>query len=184
MRIATLVLAVCLLAIACTAPSSLAPTPISQTSVFDAKLISNDWFVDSIGVSKMDTLTTTSIYSKALFVYSKGSPASVADFSKFELKLNQDGSFNQVDTDGSKSLGVWSLIDGGNTLRLENKDTQLIEHYNLSKLDNTTLGFNVEIPKGETFVDLNRRWTSRLGKVYGPIVSNRPLITIIKMSHQ
>ncbi|GAB3552147.1 hypothetical protein GCM10027577_33790 [Spirosoma fluminis] len=132
----------------------------------------------------MDTLTTTSIYSKAMFVYAKQSPVNVADFSKFQLKLNQDGSFNQVDTDGSKSSGAWSLIDGGATLRLENKDTQLTEHYNIAKLDGSSLSFNVEIPKGTTFVDLNKRWTSRLGSVYGPIVSNRPLITIIKMSHQ
>lgn len=190
MRFTTLVPAICLVVLACNTPDSLTLTPIptptsqTQTSVFDAKLITNDWFMDSVKVSKMDTLTTTSIYSKAMFVYAKQSPASVADFSKFQLKLNQDGSFSQVDTDGSRSSGAWSLIDGGTTVRLENKDTQLIEHYNIAKLDSSTLSFNIEIPKGTTFVDLNKRWASRLGFVYGPMVSNRPLITIIKMSHQ
>ena len=186
MKLTALVPAICLVILACNTPDPLAPTPISQTQtpVFDAKLISNDWSVDSVRVSKMDTLTTTSIYSKAYFVYARQSPASVADFSKFQLKLNQDGSFNQADTDGSKSSGAWSMIDGGATLRLENKDTQLIEHYTIAKLDSNTLSFNVEIPKGTTFVDLDKRWTSRLGSVYGLMVSNRPLIAIIKMSHQ
>lgn len=154
---------------------------INHESFFDTSLVSTDWLVDSVKLARMDTLASVSTDMKAVFVYADKSPVNLADFSKFDLKLKKDGSFVQTDTDGSKSSGKWHLIDSETTLRLENSDTQLIEHYNISKLDSASFGFNVEIPKDRVFESLHKTWQSRLMGVYGPMVSNHPLIVMFRM---
>lgn len=183
MKPIALVLAVCLITLSCRDKDT--PDPKSgQLPFFNDKLITNDWLVDSVRISRTDTLVNIPFHLKSIFIYAKSSSASVADFSKYQLKLKQGGLFNQIDTDGSESSGIWSLIDGGSTLRLENKDTHLIEHYNISKLDNTTFSFNVVIPDELIYVNLHNRWTSRLGSIYGPLVSARPLVAVIKLNPQ